>query len=68
MPQSESFSSLSDIMKRIQHQQSTGLMKRGLKATATEVSQSMMDLSVHNKDTNNERGVPVPRFIGSVSV
>ncbi|XP_010729685.2 uncharacterized protein fam83e [Larimichthys crocea] len=65
MPQSESFSSLSDIMKRIQHQQSTGLMKRGLKATATEVSQSMMDLSVHNKDTNNERGVPVPRFIGS---
>ncbi|XP_033482899.1 uncharacterized protein fam83e [Epinephelus lanceolatus] len=64
VPQSESFSSLSDIMKRIQPQQSTpGLLKRGSKAAVSEMSRSMMDLSVHNAD--DDRGVPVPRLKAS---
>ncbi|XP_070758930.1 protein FAM83E isoform X2 [Enoplosus armatus] len=64
VPQSESFSSLSDIMKRLQSQQSTsGLLRRGSKATVSEMSQSMMNLSTHNtEDTNqDESGVPAPR-------
>lgn len=66
MPQSDSFSSLSDLMKRIQTRQSTaGAQSRGYKAAVSELSQSMMDLSVHQKDTNN---VPVPRFTATVSV
>lgn len=61
MPQSESFSSLSDIMKRIQPQQSTsGPLRKGSKVAVSEISQSMMNLSVHN--TDNDRGSPVPRF------
>ncbi|XP_074500473.1 uncharacterized protein fam83e [Sebastes fasciatus] len=64
MPQSENYSSLSDIMKRIQPQQSTsGLLKRGGKVAVSELSQSMVDLSVHN--TDDDRGVPVPRFKAS---
>nr|XP_046239330.1 protein FAM83F [Scatophagus argus] len=60
VPQSESFSSLSDIMKRLQPQQCTSrLLKRGSEAAASDMSKSMMDLSVHNTDTND---VPVPRF------
>ncbi|XP_068450855.1 uncharacterized protein fam83e [Clinocottus analis] len=60
MPQSESFSSLSDIMKKIQpHQSTSGLLRKGSKAAVSELSQSMMELSVHNPD--NDR-VPVPRF------
>ncbi|XP_060899080.1 protein FAM83F isoform X1 [Labrus mixtus] len=67
VPQSESFSSLSDIMKRIQLQESSsGRLSRGSKAAVSEMSRSMMDLSVHNADTNHdERGVPVPRFKAS---
>lgn len=66
VPQSESFSSLSNIMKRIQPQpSSSGLLKRGSKAAVSELSHSMMDLSVHKTDTND---VPVPRFKASVSV
>ncbi|XP_039652482.1 protein FAM83A isoform X2 [Perca fluviatilis] len=61
VPQSESFSSLSDIMKRIQPQQSTsGLLKRGPKTAVSELSQSMLELSVPN--TDDDRGAPVPRF------
>ncbi|KAG7494500.1 hypothetical protein JOB18_031750 [Solea senegalensis] len=63
MPQPESSNSLSDIMKRVQPQLSTSRMvKRGSNAAASEMSQSMMDLSVHKADANYERGVPVPRF------
>ncbi|XP_054473701.1 protein FAM83E [Anoplopoma fimbria] len=58
MPQSESFSSLSDIMKRIQPRQSTSASN----VAVSEVSQSMMDLSVHKKDDDR---VPVPRFKAS---
>ncbi|XP_040014939.1 protein FAM83E [Xiphias gladius] len=67
VPQSEGFSSLSDIMKRLMPQQSTsGLLKKGSKAATSEMSQSMMDLSVHNTDANHDaRGVPVPRFKAS---
>ncbi|XP_071351267.1 protein FAM83F [Trachinotus anak] len=63
VPQSESFSSLSDIMKRIQSQQSTSrLTKKGSNAAMSEMSRSMMELSVHSTDTSDDRGVPVPRF------
>lgn len=66
VPQSESFSSLSDIMRRIQPQASTsGLLKRGSKGAVSELSQSMMDLSVHKMDKNE---VAVPRFKVSLSV
>ncbi|XP_032370670.1 protein FAM83A [Etheostoma spectabile] len=61
VPQSGNFSSLSDIMKRIQPQQSTlGLLRRGSKAAVSELSQSMLNLSVPN--TDEDRGAPVPRF------
>uniref|UniRef100_A0A8C9XMA5 Family with sequence similarity 83 member E n=1 Tax=Sander lucioperca TaxID=283035 RepID=A0A8C9XMA5_SANLU len=66
-PPSGSFSSLSDIMKRIQPQQSTsGLLRRGSKAAVSELSQSMLELSVPN--TDDDRGAPVPRFKAAVSV
>ncbi|XP_019957088.1 protein FAM83D isoform X2 [Paralichthys olivaceus] len=67
VPQSESFSSLSDIMKRIQPQQSSSrLLKKESNTAASDLSQSMMDLSVHKKDTHQDwRGVPVPRFKAS---
>ncbi|XP_044030951.1 uncharacterized protein fam83e isoform X1 [Siniperca chuatsi] len=66
VPQSESYSSLSDIMKRFQPQQSTsGLCRRGSKAAVSEMSRSMMDLSVHTDINPDERGVPVPRFKAS---
>lgn len=56
-------------MKRLQPQQSaSGQHGRGSKTTVSEMSRSMMDLSVHNTDTNlDERGVPVPRFKAGVS-
>ncbi|CAB1459543.1 unnamed protein product [Pleuronectes platessa] len=68
VPQSEGSSSLSDIIKRIQPQQSTSwLLKKGSNNTAvSELSQSMKDLSVHRKDTGQDgKGVPVPRFKAS---
>lgn len=66
VPQSESFSSLSDIMRRIQPQASTsGLLKKGSKGAVSELSQSMMDLSVHKMDKND---VAVPRFKVNLSV
>lgn len=66
LPQSDSFSSLSDLMKRIQYRQSNaGGQSRDYKGAVSELSQSMMDLSVHQKDTNN---APVPRFKATVSV
>ncbi|XP_047188915.1 protein FAM83E isoform X2 [Scophthalmus maximus] len=65
VPQSESFSSLSDIMKRIQPQQSTSqVFKKGSNAAASEMSQSMMDLSIHKRDANQD-GREVPRFKAS---
>ncbi|XP_038551718.1 protein FAM83D isoform X2 [Micropterus salmoides] len=67
IPQSDSYSCLSDIMKRFRPQQSTsGLFRRGSKAAVSEMSRSMMDLSMHNTDTNHgDRGNPVPRFRAS---
>lgn len=65
VPGSENFSSLSDILKRIQHQQSTsGQQKKRSTTAVSEMSRSMMDLSVHHAD-NDEKGVPVPRFKAS---
>lgn len=57
-------------MKRFRPQQSTsGLFRRGSKAAVSEMSRSMMDLSMHNTDTNHgDRGNPVPRFRASVSI
>ncbi|XP_060925162.1 protein FAM83E [Limanda limanda] len=64
---SEDSSSLSDIMKRIQPQQSTSwLLKKGSNTAVSELSQSMKDLSVHTQDTGQDgKGVPVPRFKAS---
>lgn len=67
MPQSESFSSLSDIMKRIQ-QGSSGLLRRQSNPEAAERTQSMMDLSIQSKEAiPKEKGVLVPRFKTNVS-
>lgn len=52
-------------MKKIQPRPSTaGLHNSGSKGAASELSQSMKDLSVHKTETNH---VPVPRFKASVS-
>ncbi|XP_070813711.1 protein FAM83G [Chaetodon trifascialis] len=67
VPQSESFSSLSDIMRRLKPQQSaSGQLNRGSKGAVSELSQSMIELSVHNTDTKDEGGTPVPRFKAAV--
>ncbi|CAJ1050537.1 uncharacterized protein LOC109980649 [Xyrichtys novacula] len=60
VPQSESFSSLSDIMKRLKLQESTPVrLRKGTKTAASEMSRSMMDLSTPNADMNHdERGIP----------
>lgn len=67
VPQAESFSSLSDIMKRLQGQESTSAeLRRGPKAAMSELSQSMIDLSERNTDLNqDERGTSVPRLQAS---
>ncbi|KAM4612563.1 uncharacterized protein fam83e [Polymixia lowei] len=64
VPQSDSFSSLSDIMRRLQPKQSSlAQYRRGSKTVASQLSRSMMDLSVQNTDsTQEERGTPVPRL------
>lgn len=52
-------------MKRIQPQESSpGQLHGGSKGAFSELSQSMMDLSVHKPDKNP---TPVPRFQASVS-
>ncbi|XP_070693309.1 uncharacterized protein fam83e [Pempheris klunzingeri] len=67
VPQSESFSPLNDFMKRLLPQQSaSGPLRRESKAAVSELSQSMMNLSVHSPDTKpDERGAPVPEFKAS---
>lgn len=57
-------------MRRLQPQQSTsGQFNRASKTVVSEMSQSMMDLSVLSTDANHdEKGVPVPRFMARVSV
>ncbi|XP_056885649.1 protein FAM83A isoform X3 [Takifugu flavidus] len=63
LPQSESFSSLNDLMKRIQPQESSlGQLHGGSRGAVSELSQSMMDLSVHKPDKSP---IPVPRFQAS---
>ncbi|KAM6947904.1 protein FAM83A [Lycodopsis pacificus] len=63
MPQDESVSSLSDLMKKIPPWQNTsGLLGKGSKAAVSELRQSMVELSVHNPD---DAGVPVPKFKAS---
>ncbi|KAM3622477.1 uncharacterized protein V6R79_025568 [Siganus canaliculatus] len=51
--QSESFSSLSDIMKRIQSHSGTSKLHKFRSKGGAEVSQSMMDLSDHKKEEND---------------
>ncbi|XP_062400375.1 protein FAM83G [Sardina pilchardus] len=54
LPQMEArFSSLSDIMKRLQIRQSTSTPKRGPKSAVTDISRSMMDLSTGQADSNH---------------
>lgn len=55
MPQCENFSSLSDM----EEESTSGQFKRASKAFVSEMSQSMMDLSVLSTDTDHdEKGVP----------
>ncbi|XP_041835117.1 uncharacterized protein fam83e isoform X2 [Melanotaenia boesemani] len=66
VPQNESFSSLSDIMKRIR-QGTPSLFRKESSSTMSDRTQSMMDLSGRSMSMNhNERGVPVPRFQASL--
>ncbi|XP_017263592.1 protein FAM83D [Kryptolebias marmoratus] len=64
---SDSFNSLSDIMKRIK-QGTTGLLRRGVKPTMSDRAQSMMDLSEYSMSINHkeDRGIPAPRFPGNL--
>ncbi|KAK5872633.1 hypothetical protein PBY51_013315 [Eleginops maclovinus] len=63
VPQSENYSSLSDIMKRTHPQQSlSGQIRKGSNAPASELIQSMTELSLHKTE---DRGLPVPRFMAS---
>ncbi|XP_026202502.1 protein FAM83E isoform X2 [Anabas testudineus] len=65
VPKSENFSTLSDIMRRIRPEQhNSGLFRRASKTAVSEMSQSMMDLSVHADTNHDEQGVSVPRFKG----
>ena len=70
VPQSERSGPVSDILKRLCPQLSTSRQPRmGSQGTRSELSQSMMNLSVHNTDTDqDDRGVPVPRLKAAVSV
>ncbi|CDQ65799.1 unnamed protein product [Oncorhynchus mykiss] len=63
VPQSESFSSLSDIMRRLRPRQSSSTqLRRGAKTTVSELSSSMMDLSVMHTDAGfKEKGPSVPQ-------
>nr|XP_029542835.1 protein FAM83D-like [Oncorhynchus nerka] len=63
VPQSESFSSLSDIMRRLQPRQSSSTqLRRGVKTTVSELSSSMMELSVMHTDPGfKEKGPSVPQ-------
>nr|XP_046192106.1 uncharacterized protein fam83e isoform X3 [Oncorhynchus gorbuscha] len=63
VPQSESFSSLSDIMRRLQPRQSSSTqLRRSAKTTVSELSSSMMDLSVMHTDPGfKEKGPSVPQ-------
>lgn len=56
-------------MRRIRPEQhNSGLFRRASKTAVSEMSQSMMDLSVHADTNHDEQGVSVPRFKGRVSV
>ncbi|XP_028262840.1 protein FAM83E [Parambassis ranga] len=61
VPQTDTYSSLSDIMRRIQ-QSSPDRLRRGPNSTLSERTQSMMDLSTHNTDTHHDERGPVPRY------
>ncbi|KAK6321680.1 hypothetical protein J4Q44_G00086560 [Coregonus suidteri] len=63
VPQSESFTSLSDIMRRLQPRQSSSAqLRRGAMTTVSDLSSSMMDLSVMHTDPGfKERGPSVPQ-------
>ncbi|XP_055725994.1 LOW QUALITY PROTEIN: protein FAM83D [Salvelinus fontinalis] len=63
VPQRESFSSLSDIMRRLQpHQSSSTQLRRGAKTIVSELSSSMMGLSVMHTDPGfKEKGPSVPQ-------
>ncbi|XP_056156863.1 protein FAM83E [Lampris incognitus] len=65
VPQCENFSSLSDIIRRLQTQPSSSAQhERRTRTTVSELSRSMMDLSIQNTHSNNEeRGAPAPRLL-----
>ncbi|KAM4587219.1 uncharacterized protein fam83e [Odontesthes bonariensis] len=65
VPQSDSFSSISDIMKRIP-QGTSSFFRRELNSTVSDRTRSMLDLSGQSLDVDHYgRGVPVPRFQAS---
>lgn len=64
VPHPGNFSSLSDIMRRLKRG-TPGILRKGVNSTMSDRTQSMMDLSENNHD---DRQVPVPRFMASVSV
>ncbi|KAM9409419.1 protein FAM83C [Pholidichthys leucotaenia] len=65
VPQSENFSSLSDIIKRLR-KTSSGLLKKGSNTTMTR---SMIDLSVQGTDAHpEERGPCLPRFNSTLNL
>ncbi|CAL8338879.1 unnamed protein product [Lota lota] len=60
VPQNDNFSSLSDIMRRLQSQESSSIQqRRGSKMALSELSRSMMDLSA---EPTQEKGTAVPRL------
>ncbi|KAJ3603107.1 hypothetical protein NHX12_030851 [Muraenolepis orangiensis] len=62
VPQNDHFSSLSDIMRRLQPRESTSTEQRRAQTALSEMSRSMMDLSTFNTDSAQERGTAVPRL------
>lgn len=56
-------------MKRIK-QGTTGQLRRNVKSTMSDRTQSMMDLSDYSTNINHkvDTGVPAPRFPGNVRV
>ncbi|CAL8340004.1 unnamed protein product [Merluccius merluccius] len=68
VPQNGNFSSLSDIMRRLQPQQSSSRQQKiGSTMALSELSRSMMDLSTHNTDSTQDRGTAAPRLQANVS-
>ncbi|KAL0978690.1 hypothetical protein UPYG_G00173950 [Umbra pygmaea] len=62
VPESEGFSSLSDILRKLRPRPSSSAKLRSSKTTVTELSRSMMDLSMMNTQPGfSEKGPSVPQ-------